>query len=70
MPTDEWLEWYLLTPQQRFEESQRLWSSFLALGGSCDPEPDHQSPFFDEEEWRALSADGGPGVRVLRGGGI
>ena len=70
MPNDEWLEWYLMTPEQRFLESQALWSNFLALGGNLDPEPDHQSPFFDEEEWRALSADGRAGVRVLRRGGV
>jgi hypothetical protein len=70
MHEDEWIEWYQLTPQERLRESQKLWSTFLALGGSLDPEPDHQSPFFDEAEWRALSADGGPGVRVLRRGGV
>ena len=40
------LEWYCLSPQERFVESQRLWANFLALGGTCDPEPDSQSPFY------------------------
>lgn len=55
---EEWAEWYRLTPQQRFEESAKLWETYLALGGSLDPEPDTQSPFFDPEEWRQIVADG------------
>ena len=49
---EEWAEWYRLTPQERFQESMKLWETYLALGGSLEPEPDTQSPFFDEEEWR------------------
>lgn len=55
----EWAEWYRLTPQERWAESQKLWSTYLALGGSLDPEPDTQSPFFDADE----------GVRHLLMGG-
>ncbi|HEY3739824.1 MAG TPA: hypothetical protein VGL53_08265 [Bryobacteraceae bacterium] len=47
-----WAEWYRLTPAERFLESMKLWETYLALGGSLEPEPDTQSPFFDEEEWR------------------
>ena len=65
---DEWAEWYRLTPQERFRESAKLRETFLALGGSLDPEPDTQCPFFNLEEWRANSAHRRPGVRVLRGG--
>ena len=67
---EEWAEWYAMTPQQRWEESAKLWQTYLALGGSLEPEPDPDSPFFDEAEWRALSADGRAGVRVLRRGGV
>jgi hypothetical protein len=67
---EEWAEWYRLTPEERFLESMKLWDSYLALGGSLDPEPDTQSPFFDAEEWRAIASDGRPGVRVLRRGGV
>ncbi|HTD67396.1 MAG TPA: hypothetical protein VK846_12785 [Candidatus Limnocylindria bacterium] len=49
----EWAEWYRLTPVQRWLESEKLWQTYLALGGSLDPEPDTQSPFFDA---RAASA--------------
>jgi hypothetical protein len=66
----EWADWYRLTPLERWRESEKLWEIYLSLGGSLDPEPDTQSPFFDAEEWRALSADGRPGLRVLRRGGI
>lgn len=66
----EWLEWCQLTPEQRWEESAKLWQTYLALGGSLDPEPDPQSPFFDADEWRALSTDGRPGVHIIRRDGI
>lgn len=66
---DEWAEWYALTPEERWRESMKLWESFLALGGSLDPEADTQSPFFDREEWRANLTDRRPGLRVLRRGG-
>jgi hypothetical protein len=66
----EWLEWYRLTPLERFAESMKLWETYLMLGGSLEPEPDTESPFFDAEEWRANAAYGRPGVRILRRGGI
>jgi hypothetical protein len=67
---EEWAEWYALTPIERWAESQKLWATYLALGGSLDPEPDSQSPFYDPEEWRSLAANGRSGVRVLRRGGV
>jgi hypothetical protein len=72
---EEWADWYRLTPAERFVESMKLWETCLALGGSLEPEPDTQSPFFDAEEWRANARLSGyesarPGVRVLRRGGI
>lgn len=66
----EWAEWYRLTPLERWEESQRMWATYLALGGTLDPEPDTQSPFFDAQEWSSLFADGRPGLRVVRRGGV
>ena len=36
---DEWAEWYAMSPAERFDESARLWQTYLALGGSLDPEP-------------------------------
>lgn len=67
---DEWAEWYALTPQERWQRSQALWPAFLELGGSLDPEPDTDGPFFDAAAWRPVRADGRPGVRVLRRGGV
>jgi len=66
----EWLEWYSLSPQERWEQSGRLWETFLTLGGSLEPEPDTQSPFFDAGSWRAKPVDGRPSVRILRSCGI
>jgi hypothetical protein len=67
---EEWAEWYRMTPQERFRESMKLWDNFLALGGTLGPEPDSESPFFDEEEWREDFANRRPSVRVVRRGGI
>jgi hypothetical protein len=66
----EWAAWYALSPQERFLESMKLWDIYLALGGSLEPEPDTQSPFFDPEEWRQNTTHGRPGVRVLRRSGV
>lgn len=46
---EELAEWYSLTPQERWRESAKLWEVYLSLGGSLDPEPDTQSPFFDPD---------------------
>jgi hypothetical protein len=44
--SDEQIEWSRMTPQERWAESMKLWEEYLALGGSLDPEPDPQSPFY------------------------
>jgi hypothetical protein len=73
---EEWAEWYRLSPAERFAESMKLWDTWLALGGSLEPEPDTQSPFFDPDEWRENAASAEKlrieraGVRVLRRGGV
>ena len=63
---EEWAEWYRLSPAERFAESMKLWDTYLALGGSLEPEPDTQSPFFDREEWIENSSHGRSGLRILR----
>ena len=63
---DEWAEWYLLSPRERWAKSQALWAAFLMLEGSLDAEPDTQSPFYDPDLPGARAPDGRPGVRVLR----
>jgi hypothetical protein len=67
---DEWAEWYAMTPAQRLEASSKLWQTYLQLGGSLDPEPDSQSPFYSEEERRAFAPHGRSGLRVVRRGGV
>jgi hypothetical protein len=56
---EEWAEWYRLTPLQRWLESEKLWQTYLSLGGSLDPEPDTQSPFSDARTPCSRPADGG-----------
>jgi len=66
----EWADWYRLTPAERWKESAQLWQVYLSLGGTLDPEPDTQSPFFDAEEWRAVFADGRAKLRSVRRSGV
>lgn len=70
VPEPEWLEWYRMTPQERWAESQKLWAQYLEIGGTLDPEPDTQSPFFDPEEPGAVPPDGRPGLRFIRRSGV
>jgi hypothetical protein len=67
---DEWDAVYALSPAECFLESAKLWETHLALGGSLEPEPDTQSPFFNPEEWRENAPHGGTGVHTLRRSGI
>ena len=46
---DEEAEWLKLTPAQRILESAKMWKFYISLGGSLDPEPDPQSPFYIQE---------------------
>lgn len=61
----QWAEWYRLTPQDRWAVSQKLWALDLARGGSLDPDPDPESPFYDAEEWKRYS-DGKPILHISR----
>src|ERR1700756_5703833 len=63
----EVLEWWSLTPAQRFVESQKLWATFLAMGGSLDPEPDWQSPFYFAETSHPRPAHWRSSVHSVRG---
>lgn len=67
---EEWAEWYRLTPEERLAETLELWEVYLALGGSLDPKPDTQSPFYFPEDENPGSSHGRPGVRVIRRSGV
>jgi len=67
---EELAEWYSLTPQERWRESAKLWEIYLSLGGSLDPEPDTQSPFFDPDAPSSRALDGRSGLRLIRRGGV
>lgn len=66
----EWADWYRLSPQDRWRETEQLWRTFTDLGGSLDVEPDSQSPFFHAPTWRSLPAHGRTGVHHLRRRGV
>ena len=66
----EWVAWFSLTPLERMAESAKLWQIYLQMGGTLDPDPDPQSPFFFPEDYSPGAADGRAGVRLLRRGGI
>lgn len=67
---EELLEWYLMTAEERWAESQRLWATFRLLGGSLEPEPDSQSPF----DFQGIRGEGPPhgraGLHSVRRGGV
>ena len=63
---EEMAEWYGLTPAERWRESSKLWVTYLSLGGSLDPEPDTQSPFFDHEARSTRPIDGRSGLHPVR----
>lgn len=67
---DGWIEWYRLTPQERWEESKKIWQFYLRVGGSLDPEPDSQSPFDSVIPRGSAPAYGRSSVRVLRRGRV
>ncbi|MBN2372310.1 hypothetical protein JXL19_00790 [bacterium] len=46
---EEVLDWYRLSPSERFSESLKLWEIFVLLGWNYNPEPDTQSPFYFPE---------------------
>jgi hypothetical protein len=60
----EWAEWSRLTPVEHSLESEKLWQTYLVFGGSVDPEPDTQSPFFEARAPRPRTAHGRTVVRV------
>lgn len=67
---EEQAEWYALTPLERWHESAKLWETYLAMGGSLDPEPDTQSPFFDPETPYTRPVDGRSGLHLVRRGRV
>ncbi len=62
----EWVEWYFMSPEKRWNESAKLWKQYLAMGGSLDPQPDTQSPFYHEETSSTSTIDGGTGMHSIR----
>jgi len=67
---DEWVEWFRMTPQERWAETEKLWAIYLSLGGSLDLEPDTQSPFYDPDSPGPGDSHGRAGMRIMRRSGI
>jgi hypothetical protein len=63
---EEWLDWYKLSPEQRWAETKKLWDFYLSLGGELDPEPDSQSPFDTHFAQGALTPHGGTSMCDVR----
>ncbi len=59
-------EWLFLTPQERFEESLKLWELYISLGGDLDTEPDSQSPFDFSKSRRKMSSNRRAGLHIIR----
>ena len=54
--SEEWRAWIALTPLERWRESQKRMAEYLANGGSLEPDPDPQSPFYDPEDAHSKAA--------------
>jgi len=67
---EEVLEWYRMSPQERWLESMKLWETYILLGGRLEPEPDTQSPFYDPQAQDRGTVDGRAGLRALRRSGV
>lgn len=47
----EWLDWYRLSPADRWKQLLALWQYFVNMGGSLDDAPDIESPFHDVSQF-------------------
>ena len=56
----EWADWYSLSPEARLAASQQLWTEYLALRGSLEPEVDFQSPFYTPADYWAFAQSSSP----------
>ena len=65
---EESQEWAKLTPIERFRESEKIFTHYLAMGGTLDPAPDPTSPFYDPNQWSPGAAHGRADLRILRRG--
>ena len=63
---EEWVEWYKMTPAQRWAETQKLWDFYIKIGGSLDPESDTQSPFHTAYSQGKISSNRQLGLHILR----
>jgi hypothetical protein len=68
--SEEWQEWYRMTPLQRLRETSKLWEAYLSFGGSLEADPDSQSPFDAFMPRGEAPAYGRSGMRVVRRGGV
>jgi hypothetical protein len=66
----EWVDWYKLTPLERWYESEKIFAYYLSLGGSLEPEVDSQSPFDACYPPCPRLVDGAPGLHIIRHGGV
>ena len=62
--------WMKLSPAERLSESAKLWDIYKLYGGTFEPDPDPQSPFFDPEVSYSGPSDGGTGLRFIRRSGV
>ena len=63
-------EWARLSPAERWEESAKLWVTYLSLGGQVDTEPGSERPRNATRLPGAAPDDGRAGVHSIWGGGV
>jgi hypothetical protein len=71
---EEFAEWMQLSPNERWRQSCRLWTTFTALGGHLDDDvaagAGPHYPDDDAAAWRPRPVDGRAGVHRLRRLGV
>ena len=53
----EWAAWTRMHPAERWKASRALLRHYLKIGGSLDPDPDPQCPFWSRQECEAFARD-------------
>jgi hypothetical protein len=62
----EWAAWMHMRPAERWKASRGLLRHYLEIGGSLDPDPDLQSPFWSREDCEAFARGALAGLPLPR----
>lgn len=66
----DFVELIHLSYAERLRRFAKNWEVFRSYGGTLEPDPDPQSPFFDPKISPESFVDGRSGVHIVRRGGV